>query len=223
MSGFHEWIESHITLHQHDNRREEIASSIIHYLGTLLSVIGTFMMVAKAYSCGQRSMVAGLLIYGCSMIILYASSSTYHLLRPSFAKRVLRIFDHSSIYLLIAGTYTPLLAFIGGKTGLLLLIIIWLFALVGNIFTLAFWGRLKPVHVILYLAMGWMIVLFRDQALSVVPEGLLPWVIAGGVSYTVGTVFYAMKKLPYYHAIWHVFVLAGSTCFFLGYYIHLVC
>ena len=223
MSGFRDWVESHITLHEHDNRREEIASSVIHYIGTLLAVIGTFMIVVKAYACGQRSMVAGLGIYGSSMILLYTSSSTYHLLRPSFAKRVLRIFDHSSIYLLIAGTYTPLLAFIGGRTGTLLLVIIWLFALVGNIFTLAFWGRLKPLHVLLYLAMGWMIVLFREQALSVMPEGLLSWVIAGGSFYTVGTLFYAMKKLPYYHAIWHLFVLGGSTCFFLGFYIHLVC
>ena len=126
------------------------------------------------------------------------------------------VWDSVAIYALIAGTYTPILLYVGTPVAVRLTLVMWVIALLGVGFTLFFWGRLKPLHTILYLLMGWMIVLFWSDVVPFLPSSLLPFLIAGGLTYSIGVVFYAMKKLPHYHAIWHLFVLAGSLFFYLG-------
>jgi len=218
MSPFSNWLENHITLQSYDNRKEELANAVTHLAGALLSLVGMVLLVKAGLDKGDNAMTAGFVVFTLSMLLLYSASGFYHLVKPSNLKRFLRILDHSNIYFLIAGTYTPILIAVGTKLSYAFIAVVWGIAFLGVAFTLVFWGRLKPLHVVLYIAMGWLIVFIWGPVTAVIPAGLMKWIIAGGVTYTVGTGFYAMKKLPFYHAIWHVFVLGGSICFFLGIY-----
>jgi hemolysin III len=221
MSLFTNWLENNITLHNYDNKQEEMANAITHLLGAVLSLFGMVVLVQAGAASGDRAKTAGLLVFSLSMLLLYSASGFYHLIKPSNLKRFLRILDHSNIYFLIAGTYTPILIAVGTGLSYFFIGVVWGIAFLGVVFTLVFWGRLKPLHVILYIVMGWLIVFIWEPVTAVIPAGLMKWIIAGGVTYTVGTGFYAMKKLPYYHAIWHLFVLGGSVCFFLGIYFYI--
>lgn len=221
MSGFSDWLEKHITLQNYDNRKEELANSISHLAGALLSLLGMFFLVRAGIGSGNKAMTTGFVVFSLSMLLLYSASGFYHLVKPSNLKRFLRILDHSNIYFLIAGTYTPILIAVGTKLSYTFIGVVWGIALLGVVFTLVFWGRLKPLHVLLYIMMGWLIVFIWGPVTDVIPPGLLKWIIAGGITYTAGTGFYATKKLPFYHAIWHLFVLGGSICFFLGIYLYI--
>ena len=194
------WLERHITLQVYDDRRAEMEKAITHFAGSLLSIIGLVLV----------------------LLHLDGASGLYHFLRPGNAKRICRILDHSNIYFLIAGTYTPLLLYVGTPTTFRLTIFMWVIALMGVAFTLFFWGRLKPLHPILYLLMGWVIVFFWGDVVPYLPHGIIPYLIGGGVTYSIGVLFYAMKRLPHYHAIWHMFVLAGSIWFYVGIYGHVL-
>ena len=219
-----QWLESHITLHSHDSPREEIANSVTHGLGALLSLLALFAMQGKLHQSENTPLTAiiGCAIYGIAMFLTYASSSIYHYVKPSNLKRGLRIMDHVNIYFLIAGTYTPFCLVISPKRGVPLLILVWSIVILGVLFKLFFWGRLKPFHTLIYLAMGWIIVFYIKDIRTVLPPESGVWILGGGLSYTVGTLFYASKKIPYYHAIWHLFVVAGSGFFWGGIYLHVL-
>lgn len=221
MKKFSIWLEKHITLQNYDNKIEEMANAYTHLFGALLSLVGMVSLIKAGLASGDTLVLTGLIIFSISMLLLYTASGFYHLVKPSNLKRILRILDHSNIYFLIAGTYTPLLIAVGTKLSYSFIAVVWGIAFLGIAFTLVFWGRFKVFHVVLYIVMGWLIVFIWKPVTAVIPFALLQWVLAGGVTYTLGTVFYAMKKLPFNHAIWHLFVLGGSICFFFGIYLYI--
>ncbi len=217
------WLERHIDLHEHNDPIAEKENSITHAIGAVLSlfwIVAVLIMNMKD-SFAKPATALGMLIYGLSLGILYSSSAIYHALPRNDLKRIFRFLDHANIYILIAGTYTPILLFIGSQRAQVVLIFVWTVAVAGILFSLAFWNRLKALHVILYLAMGWMIVLFWNDIVPFLPNGLLPWVIAAGITYSAGVAFYASKKLPHHHAIWHIFCIMASTLFCIGFLLYL--
>jgi hemolysin III len=210
------WVNSNITLHYELDRNHEIINGATHIAGLLLSCIGLVMLLWKHMQKGSEYSLSVIILYGLSMITLYASSSAYHLSKSDIKKKILRIADHFSIYFLIAGTYTPYSYFAGGDTGRMLIILIWGIALFGMIFKIIFWKRFRILHVSVYLAMGWLLIFYWKPFFSVMPPDLIPIITAGGLSYTVGIIFYVFKQIPYNHAIWHLFVLSGSAFYWYG-------
>jgi hemolysin III len=202
---------------------EEIANSVTHGVGALLSLIGTAILLYRAARNGTTLHVVSFAVYGSCLFLLHLSSTLYHALRPPRAKRVFRVFDHCSIYLLIAGTYTPfLLLSLWGRWGLTLLVAIWTLAIAGIVFKSLFIGRLQKASVLLYILMGWMIVVAAREAWVRVPHAAIGFVAAGGLFYTLGVAFYAWKSLPYNHAVWHLFVLGGSVCHYAAILLYLM-
>lgn len=210
------WLEQHITLQNYDDRKAERENAFTHFAGSILSLIGFIYILMSLDSMKDNAVRAGMIVFGLTNILLYTASGFYHWLPVSNAKRICRILDHSNIYFLIAGTYTPLLLYVGTSVTFFLTFFMWAIALLGVGFTLFFWGRLKPLHPVLYLVMGWMIVFFWSSVIPYLPQGVIKYLVTGGVIYSAGVIFYAMKKLPHYHAIWHLFVLAGSIVFYVG-------
>lgn len=221
MSNFNNWLEKHITLHTYDNNKEELANAITHLLGALLSLVGMIFLINRGLRSGDTAKLTGLIVFATSMLLLYTASGLYHLVKPSNLKRIMRILDHSNIYFLIAGTYTPILIAVGTTLSFAFIGVVWGIAFLGIAFTLIFWDRFKAFHVLLYILMGWLIVFIWQPVTAVIPAGFLKWILAGGITYTVGTLFYAMKKLPFYHAVWHLFVLGGSIFFFIGIFLYI--
>ena len=202
---------------------EEIANSVTHGIGALLSIAGTVILIVRAAMYGTAIHIVSVAIYGLSLILLHTSSSIYHGLHAPRAKRVFWVLDHSTIYLLIAGTYTPfLLTSLWGAWGLTLMIAIWSLAIVGILLATLFVGRLRKTALALYLTMGWLIVLASRQLWLSVPHEALVFVAAGGLSYTIGVIFYCWKRLPYGHMIWHLFVLGGSITHYFGILLYLL-
>ena len=197
---------------------EEIANSITHGVGALLSLLGTALLLYRNVRGGGAGLhVASFAIYGASLFLLHLSSTLYHALRHPGAKVVFWVFDHCSIYLLIAGTYTPfLLLSLWGRWGATLLATIWGLTILGIVFKSVFIGRLRKTSVVLYVLMGWLIVIAAREVWLRVPHEALVYVAAGGLLYTVGIAFYGWKRLPFHHAIWHLFVLGGSACHYLA-------
>ncbi len=204
---------------------EEIASSITHVLGVILSLTALVVLLSLSVGRGDGLTTVSFGVYGASLALLYASSSLYHGLDGP-VKRALRMLDHSSIYLLIAGTYTPItLLGLGGALGWTLFGLVWAMAVGGIIVNLFFLGKSKKferVGVALYIGMGWLAIIAIKPMIERLPLGMLLWIVAGGLFYTLGVVFYAWKKMSYHHAIWHLFVLGGSTCHFLAILLYLV-
>ena len=196
---------------------EELANSLTHGVGLALSVAGFIVLVVLAAIRGSAWRIASCAVYGSTLICLYTASTLYHGIRSRRLKRVLKICDHSAIYLLIAGTYTPfLLVNLRGSWGSSLFAVIWGLAMAGILFKVWFVEHFSVLSTMLYLLMGWLaLVAVKPMLLSVPQSGVL-WLLAGGVLYTVGVVFYAWKKIPYSHAIWHGFVIAGSTCHYFA-------
>jgi len=197
---------------------EEVANSVIHGIGVLLSIVGlTILVVFGAMSHDGWKLASGI-IYGVSLVLEYAASTLYHSFPWERVKHYFKIFDHCGIYLLIAGTYTPFtLVTLRGHGGWWLFVLVWALAAIG-IATEAFWAyRPRWLAVLVYLAMGWLIIGAIPQLRAAeLPVQALWLLLAGGLAYTVGTVFYLMKRVPYMHAVWHLFVLAGSVCHFLA-------
>ena len=211
-----DWANINITLHNELDRKHEIINGFTHIMGLLFSIIGLILLLWKRIQTGSDYPVSVLILYGLSMISLYGSSSAYHLAENETLKKFLRIADHFSIYFLIAGTYTPYSYFAGGNTGRMLIILIWSIALFGMIFKIIFWKRFRILHVSVYLAMGWLLVFYWKPFFNNMPSDLIPLIVAGGLSYTVGIIFYVFRKIPYNHAIWHLFVLSGSAFYWYG-------
>ena len=212
----------HITLADNLDPRAELANGISHLVGVVLSLMAMVAIVLRTSSQGNTSMLAGGAIYGTTMLLLYFSSSMYHLVKDPVLKRIMRIMDHATIYFLIAGTYTPVMMFVGTGAAMLVLSAVWGLTVIGIVFTLFFWGRYGALHVIFYIVMGWLIIFVWDSVVEMMPSDFIRWAIAGGVTYTAGTLVYGAKFIPYFHAIWHLFVIGGSACFFVGIYFYLM-
>lgn len=197
---------------------EEIANSVTHGIGAILSLAGLIVLVIIASTRGTAWHIVASVVYGVCLLLLYLCSTLYHALPGVRVKRLFRIFDHSAIYLLIAGTYTPFtLVNLRGVWGWSLFGVVWTLAACGIVFKGLFIGRLEMLSSAVYVAMGWVVVVAIRPLLSVLPwEGFL-WLLAGGVAYTAGLLFYA-SKTRYAHAVWHLFVLAGSVLHFCAVY-----
>lgn len=196
---------------------EEIANSITHGFGMLLSIGGLAVLVGFASVHGNAWHITTCSIFGVTLILSYASSTLYHSIPIPEAKRVLKVIDHAAIYLLIAGTYTPFtLVSLRGPWGWSLFGTIWGLAVLGIILKTTMLGKISGISTAIYLAMGWIVVIAIKPMLSSVEVGGLVLLLLGGLAYSIGVIFYAWKRLPYNHAIWHLFVLAGSLCHYFA-------
>ncbi|EEX95166.1 hemolysin [Vibrio orientalis CIP 102891 = ATCC 33934] len=202
--------------------KEEFANTLTHALGMLLSIVGLVLLLIKASQHNADAMTfASMSIYGGSMILLFLASTLYHAIANPRAKRALKTFDHCAIYLLIAGSYTPfLLVTLRTPLAIGLMAVIWGIALFGIIMKLAFVYRFKKLSLVTYLTMGWLsLIVIYQLAMNLSIEGLT-LLAAGGVIYSLGVIFYVAKRIPYNHAIWHGFVLAGCACHFFAIYLY---
>lgn len=197
---------------------EEIANSVTHAIGVVLAALGLFFLLLFAVTSGDAWKIVSCSIYGTTLVVLYAASTLYHGFQRPRLKKILRIIDHSAIYLLIAGTYTPFtLVTLRGTWGWVLFGIIWGMAFCGIVFKFFWVDRFKIVSVLSYLLMGWLAVIAIKQLLVLIPIPGFLWIVAGGLFYTVGVLFYTHEqKWRYSHAIWHLFVLAGSICHYFA-------
>lgn len=202
---------------------EEIFNSVTHGVGAGLAVAATVLLIVRAVLYapvdGRGFYITSFAIFGATMVVLYLMSTLYHALTPYGAKKVFAIFDHSSIYLLIAGTYTPFcLTTLRGTVGWVLFGIIWGLAVAGITFYAIFGSRMRILSVITYVLMGWLVVFAFKPMVAALNPVSLRLVVVGGVAYTVGCVFYAMKKIKWMHCIWHIFVMFGSVFHFFAVY-----
>ncbi len=196
---------------------EELANRLTHGFGALLSLVGLVVLMLAASSTGDPWKIVSCAIYGTVLTGFYVISTIYHSVRPPHLRYLFRILDHAGIYLVIAGTYTPFtLVSLRGAWGWSLFGTVWGLAVAGVIFKIFMTHRLRVFAPIFYIAMGWIAVIaFKPLLTALTPVGM-GWLIAGGVAYTGGIVFYAWDRIPYNHAIWHVFVLVGSACHFFS-------
>ncbi len=197
--------------------REEFLSALTHGLGAVLALGAGAVLLTLVILDGSTRQLVGAIAFVSTLLLLYLASTLYHAVPHPRAKRHLKVFDHCAIYLLIAGTYTPF-ALIGLRDhgGIWLLILIWTLAALGIFFKLRYTGRFKLLSTLLYIAMGWTALLAIKPMLQALPGATLTWLFIGGAVYTLGTLFYMSRRLPYAHAIWHLFVLAGSVCHFVA-------
>jgi hemolysin III len=198
-------------------REEEIANSLTHGMGLLLSVGGLAVLVTFAALHGDARAVTACAVFGSSLVLLYASSTLYHSIQASRLKQAMRVVDHVAIFFLIAGTYTPfMLVNLRGPWGWSLFGVVWALAVAGTTLKLFFTGRFRVLSTLVYLFMGWIVLVAIKPLVEALPRGSLIMLFAGGMAYSMGTVFYLWKRLPYHHAVWHMFVLAGSICHFFA-------
>jgi hemolysin III len=194
---------------------EEIANGVTHGVGAALAITGTIALIIRAATYGDPWRIVSYSVFGATMILLYTASTLYHSIPSHAAKRVLKMMDHVSIYLLIAGTYTPFtLVPLRGPVGWTVFGIIWSMAVAGITLKAFTIGRFRRISTLIYVIMGWTVIGAVVPLIRTVPPHTLTWLLAGGVSYTVGTVFYLNKRLPFGHAVWHIFVLAGTAFHF---------
>jgi len=204
-------------------RREEYANIATHGLGVLLSIAALVLMVMYAVKHGDPYHIVGVSIFGATLILLYLGSTFYHLATHPETKHVLRVVDHSCIYLLIAGSYTPFtLVSLRGGWGWTLFGLTWGLAVAGVVFKIFFTHRFNLLSTMMYVALGWLVVIAAKPVIDHVPSGGIAWLAAGGFMYTFGVVFYLWRRIPYHHAIWHVMVMAGSFCHFLAVYYYVL-
>ena len=204
------------------SKKEELLNAWSHGLGAVLGVVGLILLIINV-DTNKPWYLFSVIVYGFSIIILFTASTAYHAITNYDLKQKFRIVDHISIYLLIAGTYTPvLLIALPNSLGWPLFYAVWGIAVFGVILKLFFTGRFEIFSTLLYLVMGWLVVFdFTTLSELVDPNGIL-WLFSGGLFYTVGIVFYAIHKIPYNHVIWHFFVLGGAICHFMMMYFHVI-
>ena len=197
--------------------KEELINSITHGAGVALSIAGLAVLVTLAALKGTAWHIVGCSVYGATLVLLYTASTLYHSMRSPRVKRFFRIIDHAAIYLLIAGTYTPFtLVNLRGGWGWTLFGLVWGLAVLGVLFKIFFVDRFPIASTTVYILMGWLAVIAIKPLLAAVPSGGILWLLAGGLAYTLGVVFFAWEKIPYNHAAWHVFVLTGSICHYFA-------
>ncbi|WP_116367612.1 PAQR family membrane homeostasis protein TrhA [Parahaliea mediterranea] len=199
----------------------ERLNSISHLVGAVFALIALGALLAQALHSGDPRIIAGFTVFGLTLVLLYTMSTLYHSFQGARLKRVFRVLDHISIYLLIAGTYTPfMLVSMRGGSGQLILALVWGLALLGIASELLFSGRtIKAIQLVIYLGMGWLCAIDLSGVRAILPAAGFAWLVAGGIAYTVGIVFYLLDKarwLNHAHGIWHLFVLAGSLCHFVA-------
>jgi hemolysin III len=192
---------------------EEQANAVTHGLGVLASVVGGSVLIVLAALGGSIANIVSVVIFTASLLLLYTASTLYHFAATERTKRRLQILDHCAIYVLIAGTYTPfMIGTLRGGWGWSLFGVVWGLALGGIFFKLFFTGRFPRVSTGIYLAMGWLVLLAIGPLVRTLEPGALAWLVAGGACYTGGTLFFHSRRVPFAHAVWHVFVLGGSAC-----------
>lgn len=192
-----------------------------HGFGLLLSIVGLAFLIMKSVASGDSFRIVSFAIYGMSLVLLYAASTIYHRSTIAPIRARLNVFDHAAIYVLIAGSYTPFtLVTLHGTTGWILFGVAWGSAIIGVVLKLFFTGRFNILSTVMYVLMGWIIV-FAAQPLMQNMEGAgLLWLLAGGISYTIGALLYSLKGMRFNHAIFHIFVLIGSFCHFVAIYFY---
>jgi hemolysin III len=197
--------------------REEFASALTHGVGAAAALAGGAVLIALAALHGDGWQLTAAIVFGICLLLLYVASTLYHAISHPVAKTRLKVFDHCAIYLLIAGTYTPFtLIGLRGTLGWSLFAAIWTLALAGVVFKLFFTGRFKLLSTAIYVAMGWLVIVAIKPVMAALDEWTLGWLIAGGLFYTLGTVFYHRESIRYSHAIWHLFCIAGSVCHYVA-------
>jgi hemolysin III len=197
--------------------REELVNALTHGLGAIAALAGSAVLITLAAVYGDGWQLAGAIVFGICLLLLYVASTLYHAIQHPMAKARLKVVDHCAIYLLIAGTYTPFtLIGLRGPWGWGLFTAIWTLALAGVAFKLYFTGRFKLLSTAIYIAMGWLVIVAIKPLLGALDDWTFGWLLAGGACYTLGTVFYHRPSVRYSHAIWHLFVVAGSVCHFVA-------
>ena len=198
-------------------RAEEFFHAATHGTGAVLAAVGGVVLLLEALGAGDPWRVTSFAIYAATLVLLYSVSTLYHGVRRPGLKRKLRVLDHAAIYLLIAGSYTPfILLRLRGPWGWTLLALVWAVALAGVIYKLTLLDRYPRFSTASYLAMGWMALLAAAPLATQLGIETIAWILAGGVTYTVGTLIYHYNRIRYAHVVWHVFVLAGSVCHFVA-------
>ncbi|MCD8480446.1 MAG: hemolysin III family protein [Candidatus Cloacimonetes bacterium] len=206
-----------IPLSPQQSLEEEVANAITHGIGVGIAIAALVILVVYSALLGDTWKVVSFSIYGATMILLFLSSTLYHSFPQPTLKRFFRILDHSSIFLLIAGTYTPVtIGAMRGGWGWTLFGIIWGLTLIGICLKIFAMSKLKWVSIVVYLMMGWIIIIAIKPLVQVVSREFLIWIAIGGLAYSLGIIFYTARKLPFHHAIWHLFVLAGSISHFFA-------
>lgn len=196
---------------------EEIANYLTHILGIFLSVYVLLTLILQGIQSNNKTVLISYIVYGLSLIALYTSSSIYHIVKNNKLKKFFKKLDHICIYYLIAGSYTPLmLNKVEGETGTHVTILVWSIALIGTIYKLTAKKSNKILSTSTYLLMGWLVVFFWPEVKSSLSTESIKWLAIGGGFYSVGVIFYSLKKIPYTHAIWHLFVLAGSFSHYMS-------
>mgnify|MGYP000025294008 CR=1 FL=1 len=204
-----------IKSHKKQTLIEEIFNSATHAIGALLGIAGLVLLTVLAAEQGSAIKVVGSVIFGSSLIVMYLASTLYHAVRKSHWKRIYKVIDHSSIYLTIAGTYTPVvLVVLDSGWGWSLFGVIWGFALIGLIFKLFATGKYEFISTGAYIGMGWLALIVVKPLYEHLPLVGFIWLLLGGISYTVGVIFYTLDRLRFAHTVWHLFVLGGSICHF---------
>jgi hemolysin III len=208
-----------IIVRKHFSLGEEIAHSISHGAGLLLGIAALVLLVIKGALRGNPLYIISMLIYSVSLIFLYTNSMFYHAFPEGKAKNIFERLDHSSIYILIAGTYTPFCFFaIGGIIGIVICCIQWLLAILGVIFKVLWIEKYTKIHVLIFLIMGWMIIFFAATIYKTVSLGGFVLLLSGGLCYSIGVLFFVFDWFKYHHFVWHLFVLAGSILLFFTIY-----
>jgi hemolysin III len=206
-------------------RLEELANSVTHGIGLLLSVAGLALLVTIAIPRGTVWHIVSCAIYGATLVILYAASTLYHTFQQEKIKKIFRIFDHCAIYLLIAGTYTPFLLVNirnAGKWVWFLFVFIWMLALGGIVLKSLFFHRLPVFSTVLYVLMGWTAIVIIKPLLTYLSLHAVLWLVGGGIFYTSGIFFFATERLRLSHTIWHLLVMLGSICHFCAVYFYVL-
>ena len=197
--------------------REELANTISHGLGLVLALVAVPILIAAGLRAGNIPFTVGASVFGGTMVLLYLASTLYHSLTHEAAKGLFRLFDHTAIFLLIAGTYTPFsLGVLRGPWGWSLLAAIWTLAIVGITLKIRKRTRYSPICIVLYVIMGWLAIVAVKPIVMLVPVPGILLILAGGLAYTGGLAFFAWERIRYNHFIWHLCVIAGTTCHFLA-------
>jgi len=201
------------------SKKEERLNVLSHGLGLALSIVAFPFLILKSLEYKDFWEISSFIIYGLSMMILYAASTFYHAEKNPKKRRKLNIFDHAAIYLLIAGSYSPFcIVGLDSSLGWYMFLFVWLFALTGVILKLFFTGKFEKISTAMYLLMGWQVMFFIKPLMNSLSEEGFQMLVAGGVFYSVGAILYSIQKIPFNHAIFHVFVLLGSLCHFVAIY-----
>lgn len=218
--------EKHMTwikLDTSQTRAEEIGNALTHAVGALLSIVAIILLTSFAPHQNDTVKLVSGIVFGCTLLLMYVSSTVYHSMNCPKVKHLFRILDHASIYLLIAGSYTPfVLVTLKGSLGWTMFTIIWSLAFAGVLFKLFFVHKFELLSTIIYLLMGWMALIVVKPLYQLLPLAGLAYIVAGGLCYSVGVIFFIWERLKFSHVLWHLFVLAGSTCHFLAVLLYVV-